>query len=65
MHRALYPFKADDPTQLSLQPGSEIEVVEKLDTGWWRGYIGSTNGWFPAAYVEPMETGKGQISNLV
>lgn len=65
MHRALYPFRADDRTQLSLQPGSEIEVVEKLDTGWWRGYIGTQNGWFPATYVEPIQPGNINLSGYI
>ncbi len=31
------------------------QVVEKLDAGWWRGFVGPEEGWFPATYVHTLD----------
>ncbi len=30
-------------------------MVEKLDAGWWRGFVGAEEGWFPATYVHTLD----------
>ena len=48
-------YKAEDDNQLTLQTGHFVEVLEKLDNGWWRGTIDDTEGWFPAEFVRKID----------
>ena len=50
-----YSFEALEDSHLPLTPGSVVEVVEKLESGWWRGYVGENEGWFPATYVHTLD----------
>ena len=50
-----YGFDPTEDSHLELTPGSIVEVVEKLDSGWWRGYLGESEGWFPATYVHTLD----------
>ena len=56
--RAVYPFEATEDAHLDLQPGDVVEVVEKGGDGWWRGYHGDIQGWFPASHLEPVYEGE-------
>ncbi|KAG2225430.1 hypothetical protein INT45_010066 [Circinella minor] len=59
--RALYPFQSKEPTALNFEPGILIDVLSKVDSGWWLGWEngqstpGSAPGWFPKDYVEVIE----------
>lgn len=61
--RALYNYKADDPTSLSFRSGDIIQVLTQLESGWWDGVMDGTRGWFPSNYCaivdpdDPSETG--------
>jgi hypothetical protein len=55
--RALYDFKSADSAALQLRRHDIIEVVCKLDSGWWEGRRDGRQGWFPSNYVEPVEPG--------
>ncbi len=55
MYQVDYGFEATEDSHLDLDPGSIVEVVEKLDSGWWRGYAGDDEGWFPATYVHTLQ----------
>lgn len=49
-------YQAEDPSQLTLQTGRLVEILEKQDTGWWKGCIDDTyEGWFPANFVTKIE----------
>ncbi|KAL8932881.1 MAG: hypothetical protein Q9211_006074, partial [Gyalolechia sp. 1 TL-2023] len=37
--RALYDYEADDRTSLSFRQGDIIEVLTRLESGWWDGII--------------------------
>ncbi|KAI7849867.1 SH3 domain-containing protein, partial [Circinella umbellata] len=51
--QALYPFQSKEPTALNFEPGILIDVLSKVDSGWWLGCTpGSAPGWFPKDYVE-------------
>ncbi|KAI1900395.1 hypothetical protein AGOR_G00049510 [Albula goreensis] len=51
--RALYDYQAEDESELSLEPGDIISVVETVDKAWWRGCSkDGRQGLFPANYVE-------------
>lgn len=49
--RALYSYKATDTSSLSFRRHDVIGVVNKLETGWWDGFLGDVRGWFPSNYV--------------
>lgn len=50
--RALYDFQTDDASSLSFRKGDIIEVLTRLDSGWWDGLLGpDERGWFPSNYV--------------
>ncbi|KAF2198072.1 ras GEF [Delitschia confertaspora ATCC 74209] len=48
--RALYDYDADDHTSLSFRQGDIIQVITRLDSGWWDGVINGVRGWFPSNY---------------
>ncbi|KAJ1966535.1 hypothetical protein GGI12_000033 [Dipsacomyces acuminosporus] len=60
LRRTLYKFAADEMGELPLAVGDIIEVIERVDDGWWNGtllYSPSTGksgqtGLFPANYTE-------------
>ncbi|KAI8391127.1 SH3 domain-containing protein, partial [Radiomyces spectabilis] len=58
--RALYPFKSNDPSSLSFDQGDSIEVLTKLESGWWDGWCKGARGWFPSNYVEIIEEYKDE-----
>src|SRR5882762_5796504 len=49
--RALYDYKATDTSSLSFRKGDILEIVNKLESGWWDGFLGEARGWFPSNYV--------------
>lgn len=48
--RALYSYHADDRTSLSFRQGDIIQVLTRLESGWWDGVIHGVRGWFPSNY---------------
>lgn len=50
--RALYDYEADDRTSLSFHEGDVIQVINRLDSGWWDGVINGVRGWFPSNYCQ-------------
>ena len=36
--RALYPFQSQEPTALNFEPGIFIDVLSKVESGWWLGW---------------------------
>ncbi|KZT28888.1 ras GEF [Neolentinus lepideus HHB14362 ss-1] len=49
--RALYDYEAQDASALSFRRNDIIEVLTRLDSGWWDGLLGEERGWFPSNYV--------------
>src|SRR5882757_3466652 len=49
--RAKYDYQSADDASLSFRRGDIIEVLTRLETGWWDGLLGEGRGWFPANYV--------------
>uniref|UniRef100_A0A7I4XSX4 Unconventional myosin-Ie n=2 Tax=Haemonchus contortus TaxID=6289 RepID=A0A7I4XSX4_HAECO len=50
--RAMYDYDAQDTDELSFSVNDEIEVMQKHESGWWQGKIGTKIGLFPANYVQ-------------
>ena len=52
-YSALYQFKATNEEEIDLEPQDTVQVIERSDSGWWRGTVsGGRTGRFPAEYVE-------------
>ena len=49
--RARYDYQSADDATLTFQRDDIIEVLFRLDTGWWDGLLGEERGWFPSNYV--------------
>lgn len=49
--QAEYPFESIDSSALSFKEGDVIEVLTRLESGWWDGLAGDRRGWFPSNYV--------------
>ena len=63
--RALYDYDADDQTSLSFRQGDLIQVLNRLDSGWWDGIINDVRGWFPSNYcamLDGSDSGEGGLS---
>jgi len=57
--RARFDFQASDPSALNFKSGDVIEVITRLQSGWWDGMLGRRRGWFPSNYVEEVELDPG------
>ncbi|KAJ1972260.1 hypothetical protein H4R34_005465, partial [Dimargaris verticillata] len=51
--RAVYDFEGHGPSSLSFRKGDIIEVLTRLESGWWSGICRGERGYFPSNYVEP------------
>ncbi|KAI0632185.1 ras GEF [Trametes polyzona] len=49
--RALYDYQTNDTSSLSFRRGDIIEVLTRLESGWWDGLLNDERGWFPSNYV--------------
>lgn len=49
--KALYDYQSNDASSLSFHKNDIIEVLTRLETGWWDGLLGDERGWFPSNYV--------------
>lgn len=49
--RALYDYQTQDSSSLSFHRNDVIEVLTRLESGWWDGLLGDERGWFPSNYV--------------
>jgi len=50
--KALYDHEAEEEDELNFKAGDIVEVVEKLEGGWWRGSCRGKEGLFPSNYVK-------------
>ncbi|KUJ07768.1 uncharacterized protein LY89DRAFT_789455 [Mollisia scopiformis] len=60
----LYDYEDDDTPNLAIREGDIIQVITKLESGWWDGVLHGVRGWFPSNYTRPI--GNGSIfSDLI
>lgn len=50
----LHDFEPTDADQLGFQKGDILAILKVEDTGWWAAAMGSTIGWVPRGFVEPI-----------
>ena len=57
--RAVYPYKGgDQAVPLPFAESTILQVVEKTQEGWCRGFAAGKEGWFPITYVKPLGNGE-------
>ena len=54
VYTAMYNFSADNADELNLAEDDVVSVLERNDSGWWKGRLrkSGATGWFPAEYVK-------------
>eukprot|EP00118_Oscarella_pearsei_P007595 m.37746 g.37746 ORF g.37746 m.37746 type:complete len:1817 (+) comp32442_c0_seq2:33-5483(+) len=53
-YKVVFPFNARRNDELTLKEDDVVLVFETADSGWWRGSVGTREGWFPGSHVEPL-----------
>ncbi|XP_056390111.1 nostrin [Hyla sarda] len=54
--RVLYPYASQRKDELDLQKDDCILIARKADDGWWYGTLNGKKGYFPATYVEEINS---------
>ena len=52
---AISSYVAEESGEVSLQPGEEVVVFEKLSSGWWYVKKEMEEGWAPRTFLEPVQ----------
>ena len=52
---AISSYVAEESREVSLQPGEEVEVFEKLSSGWWYVKKEMEEGWAPRTFLKPVQ----------
>ena len=60
--RALYDYQSGDASSLSFHKNEIIEVLTRLESGWWDGLLGDERGWFPSNYVEIITDQEAEVA---
>jgi len=50
--KAVYPYVAQRPDELTFGEDDVLYIVEKNETGWWKARVGNKTGLIPSNYVE-------------
>ncbi|EMR10382.1 hypothetical protein PNEG_01634 [Pneumocystis murina B123] len=53
--RAIYDFNLPKLSSLKFVAGDIIEVLNRMENGWWDGVLGDQRGWFPSNYVQHLD----------
>lgn len=53
--RALFRFKAEKESEMSIKAGDIVIVTDASDPEWWFGFANGASGFFPATYVALLE----------
>ncbi|XP_065550866.1 neutrophil cytosol factor 1 isoform X2 [Lathamus discolor] len=54
-YRAIADYEKSSKTEMALEAGDMVDVVEKSESGWWFCQLKNKWGWVPASYLEPMD----------
>ena len=53
--KAVYPYTGgDQAVPLPFAESTVLQVVERNQNGWCRGFSTGKEGWFPISYVKPL-----------
>ncbi|PVD19643.1 hypothetical protein C0Q70_20133 [Pomacea canaliculata] len=50
--RALYPYEAQQPDELTFEEGEMLYILDMSDKDWWKAKCGARSGLIPSNYVE-------------
>ena len=60
---AKYDLVPELDTELQLNAGDRVAIIERADNGWWHGVIGDRHGWIPETFVRPLEEVDDTLKN--
>ncbi|KAF5924758.1 hypothetical protein HPG69_003498 [Diceros bicornis minor] len=55
-YRAIADYEKTSGTEMALDSGDVVDVVEKSESGWWFCQMKTKRGWVPASYLEPLDS---------
>lgn len=57
-YKAIDSYEAQGDGQVSFEEGDIIQVLDKIEDGWWFVAKGLEEGWVPCSYLEPLKVGQ-------
>ena len=54
--KVVYSYKQNNNDELNLAVGDELDVLEEVEEGWWRGRLNNKTGVFPSNFVVLLES---------
>lgn len=60
-YRAIADYTKEDKWDLNLKAGTEVEVIEKTESGWWFVHVQDQQGWVPSTYLKRADGGKEEL----
>ena len=51
-YKTVAMFTAENPGEVGFDEGEVVEVLEKMDEGWWLVQVGGSEGWAPSDYIK-------------
>nr|XP_022287778.1 SH3 and PX domain-containing protein 2A-like isoform X3 [Crassostrea virginica] len=51
-YRVIADYTKEDKWDLNLKAGTEVEVIEKTESGWWFVHVQDQQGWVPSTYLK-------------
>ncbi|XP_061171561.1 SH3 and PX domain-containing protein 2A-like isoform X2 [Saccostrea echinata] len=61
-YRAIADYTKEDKWDLNLKAGTEVEVIEKTESGWWFVHVQDQQGWVPSTYLKRADGIKEELS---
>lgn len=49
----MYPFNAQDESELSFAKGDLLKIIDTSDQNWWTAEKNGQTGYVPATYIRP------------
>lgn len=60
-YRAIADYTKKDKWDLNLKAGTEVEVIEKTESGWWFVHVQDQQGWVPSTYLKRADGGNEEL----
>ncbi|XP_048744598.2 SH3 and PX domain-containing protein 2A-like isoform X3 [Ostrea edulis] len=61
-YRAIADYTKEDKWDLNLKAGTEVEVIEKTESGWWFVHVQDQQGWVPSTYLKRADGIREELS---
>jgi hypothetical protein len=63
-YKAIDSYEAQGDGQVSFEEGDIIQVLDKIEDGWWFVAKGQEEGWVPCSYLEPLNGGQEEDDTI-